>query len=83
MYDKSSAELLSGEAVWGFFPPTHLDAEPEQLRLQKAECEPEEAEGALQRPSQTPRCYIYSLFGSLHLIYCVLLCNLQRETSAR
>lgn len=45
---------------------------PEQLRVQKAECEPEEAEGALQRPSQTPGCYIYSLFGSLRLIHSVL-----------
>lgn len=82
MYDNSSAELLSGEAARGLFSPSlspsHLDAEPEQLRVQKAECEAEEAEGALQQPSQTPRCYIYSPFGSLQLIYSVLLCNLQR-----
>lgn len=60
-----------------FFSITHLDAEREQLWVQKAECESEEAEGALQRPSseapsiqaQTPGCYVDSLF---RLIYSIL-----------
>lgn len=32
-----------------------------------------------ERPSQTPRCYIYSLFGSPHLSYSVLLCSVKPQ----